>query len=297
MTYSGSTTRIRRHSPTETPERSHDAHASAAAIKHRRGLAEHVGSIRATLGPNSTAADLHRSRVILDQIAELVRDGGSGISTGDCANLLAHLVSIYSGGSARREYSAFSATASAYARVIKALSRRCPTCDYRESIGQLLVLMTNLFETRDPSWKSIFRLLRALPKSVKGRERLRRVCSMHIPEWFDAGVPNLYAQQKELHREIERLDLEIETLQSAILTTGEELQTIKASASALADSEIAVLAEKRTEGQILLWQRKMRQSRDERNANRRAAAMVASNIRELGSRFRAAGRAYRLHLA
>lgn len=296
MTYSGSATRIRHSSPTETSEWSAASHTPIAAIKHRRDLENHVHFIAASLGSESTPTDLHQTRVILDQIADLVRNDGRDIRTGDYARLLEDLDSIYSGGGMRRGYSSFSATASGYARVIKALSRRCPSCNYRKSIGQLLDLMTILFEARDPSWKSLFRLLRAMPKSVKGREQLQRVCSMYVPEWFEAGVPNLYSQQKELRRDIDRLDLEIEALESEIRAAREELETIEASTRGLADPKIAILAAKRIERNILRCRRNIRKSLDERGVKKRAVDLVASDIRDLGNRFRSAGRAYRLQL-
>lgn len=297
MTYSSSTTRTRRESPAETSERTAAPQSSTSAIEHRKDLENHVSFIAATLGPESTPADLHRTRGILDQIADQVRDGGSDIGTGDYARLLEDLTSIYSGGGVRREYSSFSATASAYARVIKALSRQCPSCDYRKSIGQLLDLMTILFELRDPSWKSIFRLLRAIPNSVNGREQLQRVCSRYVPEWFESGVPNLYSLQKELRRDIERLDLEIEALEKEIGAIQEDLGAIKVSTSGLPDPKITILAAKRKEGQMLRCRRNMRESLDERGAKNKAVELVASDIRGLASRFRAAGRAYRLRLA
>ena len=296
MTYSGSTTRIRRQSPTETPKQYPVARPSVATTKCRRDLDKHIRSIGAALGPEGTADDLRRSRVIFDQIADLVRAGGNNITDDDYVHLLRHLTRIYSSGDAGRGYDAFAATASAYARVIKALSRRCPMCDYRESIGQLLDLMTRLFQTRHPSWKSIFRLLRAIPTSVNGRERLERVCSVYVHEWFDEGVPNHYSLRRELHREIEELDLEIEPLNNAIRVTREDLETINAGEDAPRDRKVTILAVARKKRQIDRWQRSMRQSLAQRDEKSRAATLVESDIQELGDRLRRAASAYRLHL-
>lgn len=117
-----------------------------------------------------------------------------------------------------------------------------------------------------------------------------------LPEWFEDGVPNLYSLQQELHRNIERLDLEIEGLGSEIRAAREELDTIKAPTSGPRNPNITILAAKRKEGQILRCRRSMRESPDERDAKKRAVELVVSDIRDLGGRFRAAGRAYRLHL-
>lgn len=156
--------------------------------------------------------------------------------------------------------------------------------------------MTGLFETRDPSWKSIFRLLRAIPTSVKGRERLQHVCSMHVREWFDSGVPNHYSLERELHREIEQDDMEIAIMRREIRIAEEELKTIEASTGTLEDPKIASLAAKRKERQIVQWRREVHQTLDEHDAKMRVAERIASDIEDLGNRLRNAGRAYRLRL-
>lgn len=296
MRHPGSTTHIRRQAPTEISGQSPAASPAVATTEHGRDLDERIRSVGSGLGRRNTSTDLRRTSAVLDRIADIVRTGGTDLTADDYARLLQNLTRVYSRADAGHEVDDFAATASGYARVVKALSRRCPECDYREAIGQLLDLMAHLFQTRNPSWKSIFRLLRAIPESVNGRERLQRVCSMYVREWFDPGVPNLYSLQKQLHREIEELDLEIETLRSEIRTIEEELETLQTSSGMLGNPKVAILAVRRKQGQIVLSQRNMLNSVDGRDAKTKAAALIKSDIRDLGNRLRKAGRTYRVHL-
>lgn len=296
MAHSGSPTQIERRSPTGTPRPSAAGHSSVPAVEQRRVLDEHVRSIAAEFGPRGAPADLRRTRATLDQIAEIVGTGSSDIAADGYAHLLQHLTRVYAVSDIRSAYGVPTRSASSYARVVKALSSQCPACDFREAIGQLLDLMTRLFETRHPSWKSIFRLLRAIPESVHGRERLQRVCSIHLHEWFEAGIPNLFSQQKQLAREIEGLDLDIANLQIEIRIIEDEIETFKASANRPGDPGIAILATARKRRQIVRSQRTMREALDRLHVKTAAAALIESDIRGLGSRLRDAVRTYRLHM-
>jgi outer membrane murein-binding lipoprotein Lpp len=296
MAQTGSTNKTQHRPPRQAPRSPAAEQASIAAKRQRRILDKYIRRLGAELDPASSTPSIHRIRSTLDRITEIVGNGASDIADRDYQRSIQDLTAIYADGYARREDRSFMSSAAGYARVVKALSSRCRSCDFGEAIGQLLDLMTRLFERRQHSWKSIYRLLRAIPRTVSGRERLELVCATHVPEWFDASVPNLFSRQRELRRGIDELSSDIETLKADIRSTEAELKKDIRASRAIIEGEIAVLSVKRKQRQLADLERKMRRVCNERDQEASLVADLETDINALRDRLRAAGRHYWLRL-
>jgi hypothetical protein len=265
------------------------AAAPARPRQATRPLSDGLRSLARDLCPDEPLAGRRRSEDRLRELAALIRNEKVAIRPQRAERALRNVTGLYGNGFAARADDEYTGTAAGYAAVVSALSRRFPALDFAEAVGQLLDFMIRLFKREDAGWAAIYRHLRAVPDTVAAKQQLKRVCSAHIAEWFDAGVQNLFGLREEpsdriakLAAESERLDCEIQSAREAAAPGDADGQRVVALVQRTRTNEIAELGRRR---QTLL---------EEQAEKTDTVALIEADIQEFEHRLWEARRAYLL---
>lgn len=244
----------------------------------------------------ASEAGIQQARDTLDALAILVRTQEGEMGYWDYAPFLRRLTQIYAAGCQRRENTACTGTAAAYAAIVEAVSRRLPAFDFTDTLGQLLEFMTRLFSAQENDWKVVYAHLRAIPDVIDAKQSLIRVCSADIREWFDAGVQNLFSLRQDLTEKIQELVRRTGDLEARIRAQEQRLGALRQRLARDGQGKILSLEDRFLERELARLRDQQASLTEERAGQEEIRQLIESDIREFERFLREARRAYYLRL-
>jgi hypothetical protein len=286
----------------EALQRARRSHARRANQPHldtaefRSALTRCLNTVAQGVTAGHGDRDVEGTRRALADLAGLVHSEGSVAATRDYDSFLRTLTRLYADGCEQRANRACTNTAAGYAAVIGAISRRHPGFDYTDTLGQLLELMTRLFQARDNDWRIVYKHLRSVPDSISAKQTLTRVCSADIREWFDAGVQNLFSLRSDLAAKLRELEEHVRDIDDEIGEKGELLAELHRRLDPEGQRKVVILQGRSLEREIASLEIEKQDVLDEVAGRESTLALIESDIAEFESILREARRAYYLHV-
>ncbi len=228
----------------------------------------------------------------LAAIADVLRDESESMANDDYRRVLERLVAIYAPGTSRRGCSAFLAAAPSYANVLEIICRGCPTCDYDDAVGQMLVFMNRLFRARNASWRSIYQTILAIPDSAHAKQFLLTAYFPRLQEWHDSGVANLFSIEDDLKQEIGDLGAKVARFDRAITRANRELEDARPTLPGKRQTTVVSLDSRRRQFAVAELMRKRQTMLEKLRVSQTIVELIESDIQEFEGFIRETRRAY-----
>jgi len=228
--------------------------------------------------------DIGQARKALGEIAGLVRSPQERSESVDYQCVLRCLAGLVRELLARQNPDPLPLTATDYATVVEMISRRHPELDYRETIAQLLQMMSRLLRAGNRGWRTINRRLHAIAPAAGVDRALAGIFVADIHEWFYAGIQDLFEYRGRVRDELEELDRRSAAILEERRAERAALAELRRELGAAPGGRVRLFDEKRRERVLAELDQSLHGLQEERDAKARALALIEADVRDFHDR-------------